>query len=145
MQSSPEDVVRLQPTSDSLNVILKNTNFRDNMLAVNSKIQLRIDYTANIPVLIFKFQEHFYDFLTVLNHALLSGSNQQWLNKNPVVIRLVLSDSVITDRLSIRSFLLDPLESDELRAHLKALEKSQLSRILEMEEYIYGNVNTYLG
>jgi|GEM_PF-2556728 len=145
MQASPEDVVRLQPTSDSLNVILKNTHFKDDMLAVNSKIQLRIDYTSNIPILIFKFDQRFYDFLCVLNPKSLALSNQEWLNKNPVVIRLVLSDTVFADHLSIRIFPLDPTESKQLEVALSTQGALPLSRIREMEDDIYANINKYLG
>ena len=143
MQAAQPDVARLQPTSDSLNVILKNTHFEDDILAIGSKIRFDIDYTKQLPVLTFKFPEPYYDFALVLSLKLFSASNPEWLSKNLVVIKLVISDPVITDKLSTLSFSLDPLESKNLRAKLNAQKEIPLSRILKMEEEIYLSLNKF--
>lgn len=145
IQSDLPDVTRLQPTPNSLNIILKNTHFKDEILATGSKIHFRIAYSTNIPVLIFKFPEPYYDFLQVLSPAQMTGSNQEWLNKSPVLINLVISNTVIADCLSTRAFSLDFAESENLKAILNAQKDLPLSQIRGMEEYVYANGNIFLA
>ncbi len=145
MQDARQDVARLQPTHDTLNIILKNTHFKDDILTADSQIQLRIDCTAGIPVLIFKFPEPYYDFLQIFNFTMLSGGNQEWLDKNPVIIKLVMSDTVITDRLSSLSFSLDPVESENLRISINEQKALSLSEFEKREKDVYSNVNKFLS
>ena len=106
MAISLQDVARLQPASDALNIILKNTHFKDDILAEKAKIQLRIDYSMTIPILVFTFSEPFYDLWEVVKLETLTTSNEEWLNKSNIIIKLIMSETVITDRISTREFIL---------------------------------------
>ena len=144
MQAALPDVARLQPTPDSLNVILRNTHFKDDILAAKSAIHFRIDHTTKIPVMVFKFPSPYYDFIQILSFPILTDTNLEWLNKNPAVIKLIMSDTVITDRLSTRLFFLTPDESEQLRDTLNELKTQSLFQIHELENHIYSNVNAFL-
>lgn len=139
-----QDVARIQPTTDALNIILKNTHFQDDVLGQASNIRFRIDYTASIPVLIFRFHEPFYDFLLVLSKETAGGVDHEWINKDPVLIRMVISDTVVTDRLSTVEFQLDESERTLLRDNIKQQQELAKPQIREIEHYIYENVNSFL-
>ena len=144
MSLTSRDVARLQPTSNSLNVILKNTFFKDSILDEGSKIHFRIDYAMNLPVIIFKFSEPYYDFLEVLKYETLAGLNYEWLNQSNIVIKLIMSDSTITDKLTTREFVLDVSESDHLKEQLRLQEHITPAQIKDMEDHVYGNLNNFL-
>ncbi len=144
MHATPPDVARLQPAPDALHVILKNTHFKDDILATDSKIHFRMDHSAPLPVLVFRFGEPYYDFLQILTPGILAQANLEWLTKNPVIVKLILSDTVVTDRLSTRSFALDPVESERLRANLRVLQTLPSSLISESEAYIYAHASKFL-
>ena len=144
MSSTSRDVARLQPTSNSLNVILKNTFFKDSILDEGSKIRFRIDYAMNLPVIIFKFSEPYYDFVEVLKYETLAGLNYEWLKQSKIVIKLVMSDSVVTDKLTTREFVLDVSGSDHLREQLHLQKHLTPAQIKEMEDLVYGNLNNFL-
>lgn len=145
MLAAPPDIARLQPTRDTLNVILKNTHFRDDTLSENSKIRLRIDYSTSLPILVFRFDQPYYDFLQILTPAVLVGPNIEWINRNPVVIKLVLSETVMTDRLSERRFYLGPTEAEQLRVCLTSMKNSSPTELRKTEEFIYLNYGRLLG
>jgi len=144
MSATSHDVARLQPTSNSLNVILKNTFFKDSILDAGLKIHFRIDYVINLPVIIFKFSEPYYDFLEVLKYETLAGSNYEWLNHSNIVIKLVISDSVVTDKLMTREFVLGVSESDHLKKQLHLQEHLTPAQVKDMEDHVYGNLNDFL-
>ena len=136
------DVARLQPTAVSLNVILKNTYFKDDILADGERIKLRIDYAAEMPFLVFKFPEPFYDFIQILSQQTITDLD--WVHKNPVVVKLVMPDSVITDHLSTHSFTVGPEESVRLISSLTNLKKISSSEIDSLENFINSNTSKYL-
>ena len=144
MSATSQDVARLQPTSNSLNVILKNTFFKDSILDEGPKIHFRIDYAMNLPVVIFKFSEPYYDFVEVLKYETLAGLNYEWLNHSNIVIKLIMSDSTITDKLTIREFILDVSESNHLKEQLHLQKHLTTAQIKDMEDHVYGNLNNFL-
>ncbi|TDE17160.1 hypothetical protein [Dyadobacter psychrotolerans] len=143
MFSTP-DFARLQPTSDSLNIILKNTNFPDNILDEAAKINLEIKYYSGLTLLFLKFSQPYHDFFEILTYQGFRGSQMDWLDKNPVIIKLVMSDTVITDKLTTREFELDTDESIVLRTNLIAQKSLTQEQIKYAEEYIYSNLDKFL-
>ena len=144
MSATKPDVSRLQPTSHSLNVILKNTFFRDNILDKQEKIVCKVDYRLNIPVLIFKFSEPYYDFMEVLEYEIVAGLNQEWMGKENIAVKLILADSVITDQLTSREFIFSAYESDDLRKQLLLQKLLSHQQIEEMVASVYENANKLL-
>ena len=111
---------RLIPSDNSLNIILKNTHFKDDLLAENRRINLHIDYSNPDPILSVEFQEPFYDFQEKLTSSDFLEDRSLWLKSDNVVIKLILADSVIGDKVSTRKFILDSEASRKLKS---ALEK----------------------
>ncbi|CAG4999989.1 hypothetical protein DYBT9275_02361 [Dyadobacter sp. CECT 9275] len=138
------DITRLQPTSDSLNVLLKNTHFKDNLLDSGSKIGLQIKYHENLPILIFSFHERYYDFLEVIDHKILNGSHA-WLDNAHLTITLVLADPVITDQVSSRIFRLDVQESQRLRERLREQEGMESVALDRMTAYVRQHASVFLS
>jgi hypothetical protein len=138
------DVARLQPMPDSLNVILKNTYFKDGILESGSLIKIRVDYVMDIPLLVFKFQEPYYDFLQILKNEKSILSNQEWLNKDQISIKLVISDPVITDRLTYREFILSVAESSRLKEQLDLQQHIPGEQIGEIENYVHSRKEKFL-
>ena len=109
---------RLIPTDNSLNIILKNTHFKDDLLNEKHRIMLKIDYNDADVILSLEFQEPFYDFQEMLKPSDFLEERKLWLKSDNLVIKLILADSVIGDKVSIRSFTLDTKESQKLKALL---------------------------
>ena len=109
---------RLIPSGNSLNIILKNTHFKDDLLDENRRIMLKVEYNDTDPILSVEFQESLYDFQEVLKSGDFLGDRGLWLKSDNLVIKLTLADSVISDKVSTRSFTLDAEESQKLKALL---------------------------
>ena len=139
MAISLQDVARLQPASDALNIILKNTHFKDDILAEKAKIHLRIDYSMTIPILVFTFSEPFYDFWEVVKLETLTTSNEEWLNKSNIIIKLIMSETVITDRLSTREFILSESETNTLREEMIKQKSFSAFELETIEAKILSN------
>ena len=135
MNHALSDVARLQPGDGALHVILKNSFFKDDILESSARIGMRIDYTYKIPVLVLKFQESYYDFLQIIK-VTHPKKGDNWLDKNPVVVTLIISDTVITDVLSTFSFKLEKSESDQLRLQLDLLTRLSANVIKSLENEI---------
>ena len=142
--STQPDITRLQPTLDSLNVILKNTHFRDGILDAVNKVQFSVDYALELPLLVFKFSEPYYDFLEILKFENFAGINQEWLEKEQILIKLISSDVSIADKLTTREFLLSIDESVHLRNHMHIQKQLSQTQIREREDDIYLNYNQFL-
>jgi len=142
--STQPDITRLQPTPDSLNVILKNTHFRDGILDAVNKVQLSVDYALELPLLVFKFSEPYYDFLEILKFENFAGINQEWLEKEQILIKLISSDVSIADKLTTREFLLSIDASVHLRNHMHIQKQLSQTQIREREDDIYLNYNQFL-
>lgn len=122
MSNSYAQFARLIPSNTSLNIILKNTHFKDDILDEKNEIILQIAYAERKPVLKVNFQEPFYDFKEILQAEDFKGERGQWLQSNNIVIQLMLADAVIGDSISTRIFTLGSEESQKLRS---ALEQPQ--------------------
>lgn len=107
--------IRILPNATTLDIILKNTHFPDELMAPDAPIQCRIEWAENTPVLVFAFKLPSYD----LREPLLPGEFQKgdrgWLQQRSIRIRLLLADSVITDRIVERAFVLTGSESEEVQ------------------------------
>lgn len=143
MQSFPTDAARLQPSSDSLNIILKNTHFSDDILSDSQKVKLYIDYRYPLAVAVLSFAAPFYDFILPLRLSSTNAATSSWLNQTCLAIKLVLADPVITDRLSTLTFRLDSVESEKLRVHIKAQENLSPVKLNEIENQIYADANSF--
>jgi len=144
MSSSP-DIARLQPTSDSLNVILRNTHFPDHILEKDSDITIVVDFVMDLPVLVIKFPQPYYNFLEILGTQLLESETQEWVYKEKIVIKLVLSDTVFTDRLTTKRFTLEITESEKLRKQLFLLKQMEPEQVQDAKDHVYANLNRFLG
>ncbi len=131
------DIARLQPTPHALNVVLKNTHFRDGILSDPSKIKVQVIDAHALPILIVEFAEPYYDFIQVLTPTVLFGA--EWLDKTPVTIRLVISDTVITDTLTSASFYLNTEEVDSLKKQTENMQHLSPNEICQLEERIYSS------
>lgn len=107
--------IRVLPSANSLDIILKNTHFPDGLLSEASQVQCRVEWTDRIPVLVFQFKSTFYDFIEPLIPAELENSERGWLQQPSVTVRLLLSDNVVTDQLDERVFVLSRNESDKIK------------------------------
>ena len=107
--------IRVLPGANSLDIILKNTHFPDGLLDEASQAQCRVEWADGIPVLVFQFKSAFYDFSEPLLPAELKNSERGWLDQQPIQLRLLLADNVITDQVAERVFFLAKNESDEIR------------------------------
>ncbi|MGG7661847.1 hypothetical protein [Dyadobacter sp. BHUBP1] len=114
--------IRVLPRPHTLDIILKNTHFPDGLLSETNQIQCHVEWTHGIPVLVFQFKSAVHDFGEPLVPAELRNSEQGWLDQQPIQVRLLLADNVITDQVTERTFLLAKNESNEIR---KALELSK--------------------
>ena len=137
------DVARLQPTPESLHVILKSTNFKDDILASGEKIKFRLGYRTQIPVLVFRFPEPSYDFLQILTPDTIWAKGDNWLNQNPVIITLMISDPVITDQFSTMSFAIDVDEVKNLKNSLNAMKLLSKTEVQELEKIIAAHTNDF--
>jgi hypothetical protein len=134
MLAPQPDIVRLQPSLDSLKVILRNTHFRNDILEEPAKIALHIDHHHAIPVIVVRFAEPYYDFIAPLR--LPSSEKQAWFYCPVITIKLILSDSVISDQLSTRIFRLGIEESDVLRTSMEAQLSLSYLQLDEIEKVI---------
>lgn len=131
------DIARLQSTPNALNVVLKNTHFRDGILSDPSKIKVQVSDAHALPVLIVQFPEPYYDFIQVLNPIVLIGA--EWLDKTPVTITMVISDTVITDELTSVSFYLKTEEVNSLKKQMAAVQKLTPNEVRQLEDTIYSS------
>ncbi len=118
--------IRVLPRANTLDIILKNTHFPDGLLSETDRIQCRAEWKDGIPVLVFQFKSAVHDFSEPLVPAELKNSEQGWLDRQPIQLRLLLADSVITDQVTERTFFLAKNESDEIR---KVFELSKAKTI----------------
>ncbi|MCF2443781.1 hypothetical protein L0657_07420 [Dyadobacter sp. CY345] len=109
---------RLIPSENSLNVILKNTHFKDDLLDEIKTVTVQIDFNHEAPIISVAFQEPFYDFEEILRKGDYSGDRGIWLKSDNLVIKLMLADSVFGDKISSRSFTFNAEESKKLKAVL---------------------------
>lgn len=137
------DVTRLTQSKDSLTIILKNTHFSDQILEDSSKVSLHIDYSYPIAVAVIRFTETYYDFIQPLRFSGTELSASIWLDQSIIAIKLVLSDSVITDQLSTVVFQLNPVDSLKLRGHVRVQNELTASHLNAVENQIYENMNTF--
>lgn len=107
--------IRVLPSANTLDIILKNTHFPDDLLSEASQVQCLVEWTDRIPVLVFQFKSTFYDFNEPLIPAELENSERGWLQQPSVTVRLLLSDNVVTDQLDERVFVLSRNESDKIK------------------------------
>lgn len=109
--------IRVIPGAASLDIILKNTHFPDDLLRPGAPIECTVQWDGRIPVLIFSFtQAPASDFSEPLIPAELKNADRGWLQQPRILVRLLLADSVIADRVVAREFWLS--ETDEVRAAL---------------------------
>ncbi|WP_025761836.1 hypothetical protein [Dyadobacter tibetensis] len=109
-------LTRLQPSSNSLQIILKNTSFPENLLKADSIVRFRVEYYQDLPLLIFNFPEPRYDFLEWL--SIREIVDWEWLAQKKICIRLMLADIVFTDQFTAREFLLEVSTSTTLKNKL---------------------------
>ncbi|MET7257597.1 hypothetical protein [Dyadobacter fermentans] len=107
--------IRVLTSANTLDIILKNTHFPDDLLSEASQVQCLVEWTDRIPVLVFQFKSTFYDFNEPLIPAELENSERGWLQQPSVTVRLLLSDNVVTDQLDERVFVLSRNESDKIK------------------------------
>lgn len=105
--------IRVLPGTDTLDIILKNTHFPDDLLSENVECHLR--WEEGTPVLVFQFNQAAYDFSEPLVPAELKGGERDWLQPRLIQTRLLLADNVVTDQVTARTFFLTMQESDEIR------------------------------
>ena len=111
--------IRALPRAATLDILLKNTHFPDGLLAREAPIECRVEWDEKVPVLVFAFQLASYDFSEPLLPAELRKADQGWLDQQPIQIRLLLADNVITDHVTERLFLLPVPVSDQIRKVFK--------------------------
>lgn len=107
--------IRVLPRTDTLDIILKNTHFPDGLIDESSQVQCRVEWKNGIPVLVFQFKSAIHDFSEPLVPSELRNNERGWLDQQPIQLRLLLADNVITDRVTERAFFLAKNESDEIR------------------------------
>jgi len=118
MSDGQEMFLRLIPTAHSLDIILKNTNFKDDLLDDNQQVTFKIDYTNENVMLSVSFKEPYYDFEVLLNKKDYPRERNLWLACSNIVIKLVLAQAVISDKATTRLLVLDFEESEKMRSVL---------------------------
>lgn len=113
------DRTRLMPATNSVHIILKNTHFPDDLLQTDQEIKLKVMNISGIPVLIFRFANSSYDFPEPLTYYRLKNSENGWLEKDQIVIKLQLADTVISDYIHEKEFTLTASESEALRSNFE--------------------------
>lgn len=94
--------IRVLPGTDTLDIILKNTHFPDDLLSEN--VECHLSWEEGTPVLVFQFKQAAYDFSEPLLASDLKNSERGWLQQPAITVRLLLADSVIADKISQRTF-----------------------------------------
>lgn len=105
--------IRVLPGTDTLDIILKNTHFPDDLLSENVECHLR--WEEGTPVFVFQFKQAAYDFSEPLVPAELKGGERGWLQQPAITVRLLLADSVIADKISQRTCPISEHETDGIR------------------------------
>lgn len=111
--------IRILPRATTLDIILKNTHFPDDLLNETSPIQCRVDWKDDVPFLVFQFKSPVYDFSEPLIPAELKNTEQGWLQEPAIIIRLVLANNVIADYVTERAFVLSENDSQRVNEILK--------------------------
>ena len=111
--------IRMLPGAITLDIILKNTHFPDDLLAEAAPIQCIVEWKDGIAVLVFQFKSPFYDFSEPLLPAEFQNSERGWLQQQRINIRLLLADNVITDQVTERVSFLSENDSDQIRRILE--------------------------
>ncbi|WP_353718477.1 hypothetical protein [Dyadobacter sp. 676] len=107
--------IRVLPHAATLDIILKNTHFPDDLLDNTSPIQCAIEWKDSVPVLVFRFKNTAYDFNEpLLSHELKNGE-RGWLNQSAISVRLLLANSVIADHVTERKFILSKNDSQSVK------------------------------
>nr|WP_295923217.1 hypothetical protein [uncultured Dyadobacter sp.] len=115
----PSPYIRVLPTATTLDVILKNTHFPDDLLSETSPIQCRVEWQGKIPALVFHFKSPAYDFSEPLVPSELKNAERGWLQQPAITIRLLQADTVIADKVAERKFSISPQETNSLRDFLE--------------------------
>lgn len=89
--------IRVLPGAVTLDIILKNTHFPDELLAPDAPILCSVECNAGIVVLVFQFKSPAYDFSEPMLSAEFQNSEPGWLQQERIRIRLLLANSIITD------------------------------------------------
>ncbi|GGN04611.1 hypothetical protein GCM10010967_44480 [Dyadobacter beijingensis] len=110
--------VRIVPGHASLDMILKNTHFPDELLAPDAPIRCSLQWDGPTPVLVFAFKTPAYDFSEPLPAEQLAAAAQDLLNQPQIKVRLLLADSVIADQVAARNFVLSDADSTAIRKAL---------------------------
>lgn len=105
--------IRVLPGTDTLDIILKNTHFPDDLLSEN--VECHLSWEEGTPVLVFQFKQAAYDFSEPLLASDLKNSERGWLQQPAITARLLLADSVIADKISQRTFSISEHETDGIR------------------------------
>lgn len=98
--------IRILPGASTLDIILKNTHFPDDLLIETAQIQCLVEWLDGIPVLGFQFKSPAYDFSEPLPIDDSKNTEQGWLHQPQITVRLLLADSIIADRMTERVFVL---------------------------------------
>ncbi|MGV3602223.1 MAG: hypothetical protein ACO1N1_13510 [Dyadobacter fermentans] len=113
----PTANIRVIAGANSLDIILKNTQYPDDLLAPDAPVACRIEWTAEGPVLVFGFRLPSYDFSEPLNNREQGSARPGWLHQPQITVRLLLADNVIADRVTERIFVLSQQDSDRIRGN----------------------------
>jgi len=132
------DRTRLMPTANSINIILKNTHFPDDALQNTHGIKLKVRNISGIPVLIFRFANSSYDFPEPLNYYRLKNSENGWLDKDEIVVKLQLADAVISDQMYEREFTLSASESEAIRSSFEQQKTQTPAETTTAENEVYA-------
>jgi len=107
--------IRVLPRAATLDIILKNTHFPDDLLHEASPVQCAVEWRGSIPVLEFQFKNTAYDFNEPLVPHELKNGDRGWLNQPKVIVRLLLANSVIADDVTERKFILSKNNSQNVK------------------------------
>ncbi len=107
--------VRTLPGAHSLDLILKNTHFPDELLAPEAPLRCTLQWNGLVPTLVVSFHLPSYDFSEPLLHEELKNTTRGWLLQPTLKIRLLLADNVIADRVTERVFTLSESDSRRLK------------------------------
>ena len=111
----PTASIRVIAGANSLDIILKNTHYPDDLLASDAPVACRIEWTAEGPFLVFGFRLPSYDFSEPLDNR--EQGCPGWLHQPQITVRLLLADNVIADRVTERVFVLSQQDSDRIRGN----------------------------
>lgn len=107
--------IRVLPGAATLDIILKNTHFPDDLLADTSQTQCQVKWKERIPVLTFHFKSPVYDFSEPLVPAELKNAEPGWVDQPRVIVRLLLANTTIADDVTEREFVLSKDDSRSLK------------------------------